>query len=159
MRKYLLLISILLLPLMSLTVQAQDSLIAQQTPLSDSIGCKTKYATTIELSKGYLSGITIMVREADVYHGVLFNEFGITALEFTYQPQIKKVELIEVIAMLDKWYIRRVLKNDLQHVMENLMKGNPTYKNEKYHISYKFLVMSNDENVSIKEGENDATEE
>ena len=159
MRKYLLLISILLLPLMSLTVQAQDSLIAQQTPLSDSIGCKTKYATTIELSKGYLSGITMMVREADVYHGVLFNEFGITALEFTYQPQIKKVELIEVIAMLDKWYIRRVLKNDLQHVMENLMKGNPTYKNEKYHISYKFSVMSNDENISIKEGENDATEE
>ncbi|WP_449019002.1 hypothetical protein [Prevotella jejuni] len=159
MRKYLLLISILLLSLASLTVQAQDSLIVQQAPLSDSIGCKTRYATTIELSKGYLSGITIMVREADVYHGVLFNEFGITALEFTYQPQTKKVELIEVIAMLDKWYIRRVLKNDLQHVMENLMKGNPTYKDEKYHISYKFLVMSNDENASIEEGENDATKE
>jgi len=159
MQKYLLLISILLLSLASLTVQAQDSLIVQQAPLSDSIGCKTRYATTIELSKGYLSGITIMVREADVYHGVLFNEFGITALEFTYQPQTKKVELIEVIAMLDKWYIRRVLKNDLQHVMENLMKGNPTYKDEKYHISYKFSVMSNDENASIEEGENDATKE
>ena len=159
MRKYLLLISILLLSLASLTVQAQDSLIVQQAPLSDSIGCKTRYATTIELSKGYLSGITIMVREADVYHGVLFNEFGITALEFTYQPQTKKVELIEVIAMLDKWYIRRVLKNDLQHVMENLMKGNPTYRDEKYHISYKFSVMSNDENASIEEGENDATKE
>ena len=159
MRKYLLLISILLLSLASLTVQAQDSLIVQQAPLSDSIGCKTRYATTIELSKGYLSGITIMVREADVYHGVLFNEFGITALEFAYQPQTKKVELIEVIAMLDKWYIRRVLKNDLQHVMENLMKGNPTYKDEKYHISYKFSVMSNDENASIEEGENDATKE
>ena len=159
MRTYLLLISILLLSLASLTVQAQDSLIVQQAPLSDSIGCKTRYATTIELSKGYLSGITIMVREADVYHGVLFNEFGITALEFTYQPQTKKVELIEVIAMLDKWYIRRVLKNDLQHVMENLMKGNPTYKDEKYHISYKFSVMSNDENASIEEGENDATKE
>ena len=159
MRKYLLLISIFLLSLASLTVQAQDSLIVQQAPLSDSIGCKTRYVTTIELSKGYLSGITIMVREADVYHGVLFNEFGITALEFTYQPQTKKVELIEVIAMLDKWYIRRVLKNDLQHVMENLMKGNPTYKDEKYHISYKFSVMSNDENASIEEGENDATKE
>ena len=159
MRKYLLLISILLLSLASLTVQAQDSLIVQQAPLLDSIGCKTRYATTIELSKGYLSGITIMVREADVYHGVLFNEFGITALEFTYQPQTKKVELIEVIAMLDKWYIRRVLKSDLQHVMENLLKGNPTYKDEKYHISYKFSVMSNDENASIEEGENDATKE
>ena len=159
MRKYLLLISILLLSLASLTVQAQDSLIVQQAPLSDSIGCKTRYATTIELSKGYLSGITIMVREADVYHGVLFNEFGITALEFTYQPQTKKVELIEVIAMLDKWYIGRVLKNDLQYVMENLMKGNPIYKDEKYHIIYKFSMMSNDENASVKEGENDATEE
>jgi hypothetical protein len=159
MRKYLLLISILLLSLASLTVQAQDSLIVQQAPLLDSIGCKTRYATTIELSKGYLSGITIMVREADVYHGVLFNEFGITALEFTYQPQTKTVELIEVIAMLDKWYIRCVLKNDLQHVMENLMKGNPTYKDEKYHISYKFSVMSNDENASIEEVENDATKE
>lgn len=159
MRKYLLLISILLLSLASLTVQAQDSLIVQQAPLSDSIGCKTRYATAIELSKGYLSGITIMVREADVYHGVLFNEFGITALEFTYQPQTKKVELIEVIAMLDKWYIRRVLKNDLQYVMENLMKGNPIYKDEKYHIIYKFSMMSNDENASVKEGENDATEE
>ena len=159
MRKYLLLISILLLSLASLTVQAQDSLIVQQAPLSDSIGCKTRYATTIELSKGYLSGITIMVREAEAYHGVLFNEFGITALEFTYQPQTKKVELIEVMAMLDKWYIRRVLKSDLQHVMENLLKGNPTYKDEKYHISYKFSVMSNDENASIEEGENDATKE
>ena len=159
MRKYLLLISILLLSLTSLTVQAQDSLMVQQPPLSDSIGCKTKYATTIELSKGYLSGITIMVREADVYHGVLFNEFGITALEFTYQPQTKKVELIEVIAMLDKWYIRRVLKIDLQHVMGNLLKGNPTYKDEKYHISYKFSLMSNEENASIEEGENDATKE
>ena len=100
-----------------------------------------------------------MVREADVYHGVLFNEFGITALEFTYQPQTKKVELIEVIAMLDKWYIRRVLKIDLQHVMENLLKGNPTYKDEKYHISYKFSLMSNEENSNLTEGENDATEE
>ena len=159
MRKYLLLISILLLSLTSLTVQAQDSLLVQQPPLSDSIGCKTKYATTIELSKGYLSGITIMVREADVYHGVLYNEVGITALEFTYQPQTKKVELIEVIAMLDKWYIRRVLKSDLQYVMENLLKGNPTYKDEKYHISYKFSLMSNEENSNITEGENDATEE
>jgi hypothetical protein len=159
MRKYLLLISILLLSLASLTVQAQDSLTVQQSPLSDSIGCKTRYATTIELSKGYLSGITIMVREAEAYHGVLFNEFGITALEFTYQPQTKKVELIEVIAMLDKWYIRRVLKSDLQYVMENLLKGNPTYKDEKYHISYKFSLMSNEENSNITEGENDATEE
>ena len=94
MRKYLLLISILLLSLASLTVQAQDSLIVQQAPLSDSIGCKTRYATTIELSKGYLSGITIMVREADVYHGVLFNEFGIKHCNDLYQLYFLRLRLI-----------------------------------------------------------------
>ena len=159
MRKYLLLISILLLSLASLTVQAQDSLIVQQAPLLDSIGCKTRYATTIELSKGYLSGITIMVREADVYHGVLFNEFGITALEFTYDPQKKKIKLEQVIAMLDKWYIRRVLRNDLRCVMENLMRGISTYKDEKYHISYKFSRIEDKTGGNTIEGEADGTEE
>lgn len=62
------------------------------------------------MSKGYLSGISVLVRETDVFRGVLFNEFGITALEFTYNPQKKKVKLEQVIAMLDKWYIRRVIK-------------------------------------------------
>ena len=130
-----------------------------QLPLQDSIDSKTRYATTIEISKGYLSGISVLVREADVYRGVLFNEFGITALEFTYDPQKKKIKLEQVIAMLDKWYIRRVLRNDLRCVMENLMRGISTYKDEKYHISYKFSRIEDKTGGNTIEGEADGTEE
>ena len=98
MQRYLLLISFILLSTLMVTVRAQE---VDQKPLQDSIGSRAKFSTTIEMSKGYLSGISVLVRETDVFRGVLFNEFGITALEFTYNPQKKKVKLEQVIAMLD----------------------------------------------------------
>ena len=99
------------------------------------------------------------MREPDAYHGVLFNEFGITALEFTYHPRTGKVDLIEVIPMLDKWYVRRVLKSDLQRVMENLLHGISVYKDEKYHVSYSFSLMKDEVEPDAAEGESDGTEE
>ena len=133
------------------TATAQDSIVVYQIPLQDSLGLKARFATTIEMSKGYLSGISIIKREAHWYYGVLFNEFGITALEFTYDPYKKKIRLVQLIAMLNKWYIRRLLKKDLRYVMENLFKGISMYKNEKYHISYKFLLMDNKSEVIGKD--------
>jgi len=118
-----------------------------------------KYATTIEMSKGYLSGISVVVRETDVYRGVIFNEFGITALEFTYHPSAKKVKLVQVIRMLDKWYIRRVLKKDLQCVIENLLKGISTYEDGKYHIKYVFSLMHDSDKPKVTEENANATEE
>ena len=151
MQRHLLLISFLLFFIFAATVKADNVGTVDQLPLQDSIDSKTRYATTIEISKGYLSGISVLVREADVYRGVLFNEFGITALEFTYDPQKKKIKLEQVIAMLDKWYIRCV--------MENLMRGISTYKDEKYHISYKFSRIEDKTGGNTIEGEADGTEE
>ena len=73
MQRYLRLISIFLLLLSSMTGRAQGQVVADQQPLQDSIGCKMKYATTIEMPKSYLSGITLIVREAKEYRGVMFN--------------------------------------------------------------------------------------
>ena len=156
MQRYLLLISFILLSTLMVTVRAQE---VDQKPLQDSIDSRAKFSTTIEMSKGYLSGISVLVRETDVFRGVLFNEFGITALEFTYNPQKKKVKLEQVIAMLDKWYIRRVIKKDLQCVIENLLKGISQYKDEKYHISYKFSLMDEKAEPKVIEESIDATEE
>ena len=94
-----------------------------------------------------------------MYRGVIFNEFGITALEFTYHPSAKKVKLVQVIKMLDKWYIRRVLKKDLQCVIENLLKGISTYEDEKYHIKYVFSLMHDCDKPKVTEGNANATEE
>ena len=139
----------LLLLISSLPLRAQVG----QAPLVDSIGCKQKFAATIEMKKGYLSGICILVVEDDCYRASLFNEFGISALDFTYQQNKRKIKLQHVIKMLDKWYIRKVLKRDLAHVIDNLLQGIPSYMDEKYHIKYQFTLLND------SEGTNDATEE
>lgn len=135
--------SISLLGLLSLfpllPISAQD--IADQHPLPDSIGSKMKYNATIEMKKGYLSGICILIRDKDGYKGSIFNEFGISVLDFTYQPVTGKVKLENVIQLLDKWYIKRLLKQDLSQVIKNLQKGISIYDNKKYKIHYQFTEL------------------
>lgn len=122
-----------------LPISAQD--IADQHPLPDSIGSKMKYNATIEMKKGYLSGICILIRDKDGYKGSIFNEFGISVLDFTYQPVTGKVKLENVIQLLDKWYIKRLLKQDLSQVIKNLQKGISIYDNKKYKIHYQFTEL------------------
>ncbi len=55
-----------------------------------------KYNASIEMKKGYLSGICILIRDKDGYKGSIFNEFGISVLDFTYQPVTGKVKLENV---------------------------------------------------------------
>ena len=136
-----------------LPISAQD--IADQHPLLDSIGSKMKYNATIEMKKGYLSGICMLIRDKDGYKGSIFNEFGISVLDFTYQPVTGKVKLENVIQLLDKWYIKRLVKQDLSQVIKNLQKGISIYDNKKYKIHYQFTemeeTMEGKENMEDKE--------
>lgn len=122
-----------------LPISAQD--IADQHPLPDSIGSKMKYNASIEMKKGYLSGICMLIRDKDGYKGSIFNEFGISVLDFTYQPITGKVKLENVIQLLDKWYIKRLLKQDLSQVIKNLQNGISIYDNKKYKIHYQFTEL------------------
>ena len=117
-------------------------------------GGRIRYAATIEMPKAYLSGICVLLREGNVVRGSLFNEFGVTALDFTYHPEnqiatphsdhrSEKVKLHHVISMMDKWYIRRVLRKDLAQLMLRLQQGETTYHNERRHITYQLKVMDN----------------
>ncbi len=136
MQKFLVSISIALLSLMALPLHAQQSRL-----FPDSAGTKVRYNATIEMAKGYVSGVCIMVNDEGIIKGSLFNEFGISAIDFTYDPDTKKVKLLSVIKMLNKWYIKKVLKKDLVQVMENLSKGIPSYQDKKYKIDYNFTVL------------------
>lgn len=100
-----------------------------------------KYNATIEMSKGYVSGVCIMANDGSVIKGSLFNEFGISAIDFTYQPDKKKVKLLSVIKILNKWYIKKVLRKDLVQVMENLSKGIYSYHDKKFKIDYNFSIL------------------
>jgi hypothetical protein len=90
---------------------------------------------------GYVSGICILHRDGDTVHGSLFNEFGITALDFTYRLERKKVKLHKVMPMMNKWYIRKVLKKDLRQLMTGLQNGETTWKDERYHIEYQLTPL------------------
>ena len=136
MQKFLVSISIALLSLQALPLHAQ-----QEYLFPDSAGTKVSYNATIEMAKGYVSGVCIMVNDEGIVKGSLFNEFGISAIDFTYNLDTKKIKLLSVIKMLNKWYIKKVLKKDLVQVMENLSKGISSYHDKKYKIDYNFTVL------------------
>lgn len=132
MRSCLLFISLLLSVLTS-------RLYAQTTFPAD--GESIRFTAYIEVEKGYVSGICILHRDGDTVHGSLFNEFGITALDFTYRLERKKVKLHTVMPMMNKWYIRKVLKKDLRQLMTGLQNGETTWKDERYHIEYQLTPL------------------
>jgi len=103
----------------------------------ESIGEDTvRYSAYIETPRAAVSGICILVSDSTEIRGCLFNEFGITALEFTYNRRKDKVRLHTVLPALDKWYIRRTLRRDLRQLLLRLQQGDGTYENSGYHIKY-----------------------
>lgn len=149
MRKCLALISVCLLLAVAQTASAQTF-----CPQND--GEKMHYNVFIELPKMYVSGICIMAKDSDALNGSIFNEFGISFLEFTYHIQKQKAELHSVMDMMDKWYIRKVLKDDIVHVVQGLQNCDTVYVDNKYNIKYTFSPMKADDNN--KPTDNDTSE-
>lgn len=107
-------------------------------------GDKVRTSAMIEMSKGYVSGVCVMYNDGTEVKASIFNEFGISAIDFVYDPQKDKVKLVSVIEMLNKWYIRKLLKKDLLKVVHNLQQGKEGYRNERYKIDYKFSLLKDD---------------
>lgn len=148
---YLASISIFLLSMLPFSGAAKSLL-----PQED--GSRTKFTATIEMPKGYVSGICVIMLEGDLLKGSIFNEFGITAMDFTYQLSKEKVKLVSVLPMLNKWYIKRVLKKDLKAVIKGLEQGNTTYENTRRHILYQFSPLSDSETSDQEENDSQDNE-
>ena len=115
-----------------------------QTLYPKNEGDKVRSSAMIEMPKGYVSGICVMYNDGTSVKASIFNEFGISAIDFVYNPQKDKVKLVSVIKMLNKWYIRKLLKSDLRKVMHCLQQGNGEYRNERYKIDYKFSPLKDE---------------
>jgi hypothetical protein len=90
--------------------------------------------------------------------GTVVSEFGVKAFDFTYANG--KAKVLNVIAMLDKWYIRKVLRKDLAFILENLPQGQDAVKkkrsisflpngdiemkNRRFNIRYTFSPMNHE---------------
>ncbi len=105
----------------------------------------------IEMDKGYMSGVCILKRDGNVVHGSVFNEFGISAMSFTFDEARGKVKLHSIISMLDKWYIRRTIKGDIARWMKELQAGGDTYVNQRRHITYRLSPLAQETTVEEDE--------
>ena len=135
MRKYLAFISLLTVLFLPFEAHGQD--VAYPAHPGDSVLCNA----FIEMEKGSISGICALVNDDDTIKGAIVNEFGITALDFYYVIDKDEVKLENVITMLDKWYIKRVIAKDLRELLHALKGGKTTYYNEKYKIRYALTPM------------------
>ena len=61
-----------------------------------------RYTAYISMPRGYVSGMLVLLSEEECVKGSLFNEFGITALDFTYDRKKNKVKLHSVVKMMDR---------------------------------------------------------
>ena len=98
-----------------------------------------RYTALVETPRAAISGICILAGDSTELRGSLFNEFGITALEFTWLRKRDKVRLHSVMPALDKWYIRRTLRRDLRHLLLRLEQGEGSYENTRHHIKYTLI--------------------
>ena len=104
-----------------------------------------RFSTFIETPRASISGICVLVTDSSEVRGSLFNEFGITALDFTYLPSKNKVRLHSVMSALDHWYIRRILRRDFRQIVPGLLSAPSQPLNLKIsQISYSFTPLPND---------------
>lgn len=130
---------------------AHFSTVNAQVCFPSTQGEKAKYSAYIDMPQGYVSGVCVLFNEGTVIRGSLFNEFGITALSFSYDIKKEKIKLYSVVKLMDKWYIKRILKKDLKQLMKCLQKGESVYQNEKYHITYSFSTLNTEEVYDTEE--------
>lgn len=104
MRRCLLLSSLLL---MAVVAVAADYLL----PLDEG---RQQYGVSITARGAEITGVCIVKTDSEGSRGAIVNEFGIHALDFMVSADRRKVKLLNVIAMMDRWYVRRVVKKDLR---------------------------------------------
>lgn len=91
-----------------------------------------------------VSGRCVLRRVDGRIRGSLFNEFGMTAIDFTYDVERKRAKIHHVIKMLDRWYIRRVVRKDLAKLMQRLEEGHTRYENKKRGLTYELIPLGDE---------------
>lgn len=111
----------------------------------------SRMSVEISFEKGGITGICLLRKEEQTVSGTIMNEFGIKVFDFVYYPQRDKLRLFNVIEMLDKWYIRRVVRRDLKQVLPHLPPVSEyRYENRKRHIHYLFTPLPTTEDEATE---------
>lgn len=111
--------------------QVEEEIVVEETQEVEAPLCKR--AVTIDTGKATISGILVTRENENTILGSIINEFGISALDFCYDKKKKKMKLTHVVSFLNKWYIKRVLSNDLKFCL-HILHSTPFNKKHNYSI-------------------------
>ena len=89
--------------------QASDFVVWTATLRSDEL--KNTYPVVLKTPDNSITGLCILKKSGDEWRGTLINEMGAKAFDFIITD--KKCELLNVISMMDKWYIKKTVAADL----------------------------------------------
>jgi hypothetical protein len=104
-----------------------------------------------------LTGVCIIKTDEEGSKGAIVNEFGVHALDFTLSSDRRKVKLLNVMPVMDHWYIKKVVRGDLKYLFlatENPQSkgkrtvtveddGTVTLENMKYRLKYSLKPINN----------------
>jgi hypothetical protein len=117
------------------------------------LGGRQQFTVAIAARGTQLTGLCIVRTDADgSSRGTVVNEFGIHALDFTLTADRRRMRLHNVMPWMDRWYIRRVVRRDLQRLFAATAAGDLGHRrhlsveadgtvvleNEKYNLKYSF---------------------
>lgn len=131
-----------LLFLNSLLLICGFALRADEIAPEESTHLLRRYSFQIETGKACMSGLLLASEDDEFINGSMINEFGISAIDFSYSKRKQKVKLLNVVSFLDKWYIRMVLRKDLKFCLHILYDIPINSKN-------RYEVIRNGDTVSI----------
>lgn len=98
-------------------------------------GDSKEYQMTINMPKAYISGVCVMANDGERVNGSIFNEFGLSMLSFSYLIEKDKVKILSAMKMINKWYIKRILRKDLLGVIKCLQNNNTAFEDTKHSIN------------------------
>ena len=96
----------------SATAIKSDSMVWTQNFRSDSLS--NRYRVSLKTPDNTITGICMLKKNGEEWRGALLNEMGVRAFSFIITDE--KCELLDVITMMDKWYIKKTIAADLYYL-------------------------------------------
>jgi hypothetical protein len=104
-------------PVVKRTAGAQSVDFAVWTADLRSDELKNSYRIVLKTPGNSITGLCMLKKNGDEWRGTLINEMGAKAFDFIVTDG--KCELLHVIALMDKWYIKKTVAADL-HFLFNV---------------------------------------
>ena len=135
---------------------------AQETAGDSVVG--SEYTFFMQARGQEITGICIVKTDETGTKGAIVNEFGVHALDFTLTADRRKVKLLNVMPVMNRWYVRKVVRKDLKYLfsatespqakgprkVESEADGSVTLENTRYKLKYSFKPINREENETAE---------